>query len=79
MKIKIYDILFWILFVLAVIFALGHIFGNSPTIEQALLILVISILFKFQSEIIKNTKETTVLKNSFINLAKDFKEHIQYK
>ena len=79
MKIKIYDILFWIFFVLGVIFFLWYVFGDSPTIEQALLILIITFLFKIQSNITSNTLEMKILRRSFTRLVEDFKEHIKHK
>lgn len=76
MKTNIYDILFWIFFILAVAMALWYIFGNSPTIEQALLVLVITFLFKIQSEIIHNKSGLKMLEIRFNALAKDFKEKV---
>ena len=78
-KINIYDILFWISFIIAVTTILWYIFGSSPTIEQALLVLIIAFLFKVQASITTNNIETKNLKNSFMHLAKDFKEHITHK
>ena len=79
MKQNIYDIFFWIFFVVAVIIVLWYIFGKSPTIEQALLVLVISFLFKIQGNVSANTVEINNLKNSFMRLASDFKGHIKHK
>ena len=86
MKVNIYDILFWIFFILAVGLILWYIFGNSPTLEQALLVLIITFLFKIQSNLIHEEYEIKELKkkfilmeSSFIKLAKDFKEHIRHK
>ena len=79
MKISIYDILFWIFFIISIIIVLWYLFGNSPTIEEALLILAISFLFKIQSVVIENKSEIKLLRNSFINLASDFKQHINKK
>ncbi|MBS3088927.1 hypothetical protein J4402_04085 [Candidatus Pacearchaeota archaeon] len=73
MKLNIYEILFWIFFILAIVTVFWYIFGDSPTIEQALLILVISLLFKIQSNVSFNTAEITILKRSFIRMADDFK------
>ena len=73
-KTNIYDILFWIFLIIAIIVFLWYIFGDSPTLEQALLILVISLLFKIQSNVSYNTAEINVVKRSFINLVGDLKE-----
>lgn len=76
---KIRDIILIILTIIAVTISLWYIFGDSPTIEQALLVLIITFLFKNQSNLIANNTEIKILKNSFIHLAKDFKEHTKYK
>lgn len=76
MKINIYDIIFWIFFMLSIIFFFWYLFGNSPTLEQALLVLIIGLLFKMQGSINSNKWEVKILKNSFIRLADDFKEHL---
>lgn len=73
-KINVYDILFWIFFIIAIMFFLWYIFGNSPTLEQALLILIITFLFKIQADVVPNTKEISIIKKSFIRLVNDFKE-----
>lgn len=38
----------WILLIIGVIFTLWYVFGDSPTLEQSLLIFILSILFKMQ-------------------------------
>lgn len=80
MKINIYEILFWIFFVLSIIIILWYIFGKSPTIEQALLVLILTFLFKIQASTISNNFEIINLKKkfgliekSFIKLVEDFK------
>ena len=78
-KINIYEILFWIFFIIAIITALWYIFGDSPTIEQTLLILIITFLFKIQADVVSNNMEIRIMKNSFIRLGNDFKEHIKKK
>lgn len=59
---------------------LWYLFGDSPTLEQALLVLIIGLLFKMQSQIISNSKDVDILKlkfgkieHSFIKIADDFK------
>ncbi len=76
-KINIYEILFWIFFIIAIIMILWYVFGDSPTIEQTLLILIITFLFKIQADVVYNMSEIKILKSSFIRLAGDFKEHIK--
>lgn len=43
---EIRKILFWIFFILAVVFVIGYIIGDSPTFEQSLLALILTILIK---------------------------------
>jgi len=83
MKINFYDILLWIFFLFAVFIALWYLFGNSPTLEQALLLFIIGFMFKLQSNFISNKTELKFLnirfnrlENSFVRLANDFKNHI---
>ena len=78
-----YDVLFWIFFIISVITVLWYIFGDSPTIEQALLVLIITFLFKIQSIITINSVEIKsikhkfgLLENSFMKSVKDFKKFI---
>ena len=78
-KINIYEILIWIFFIIAIIMILWYIFGNSPTIEQTLLVLIITFLFKIQADVVSNMSEIKTIKSSFIRLAGDFKEHLKRK
>ena len=39
---KLQDVIIWILFILSIFVFLRYVFGHSPTIEQALLVMVIS-------------------------------------
>ena len=73
MKFSVYDILLWIFFILSVLVFLLYVFGNSPTFEQALLVLIIGLLFKLHSDVSSNNAEINVLRRSFINLISDFK------
>lgn len=43
---KIEEIIFWALFIVAIVVVLWYVFGNSPTLEQALLILILTLTFK---------------------------------
>lgn len=62
--------------VVSIAVALWYIFGKSPTFEQAILVLVLTILFTLSSKIIKLDIKITNIEHSFIHLAKDFKEHL---
>jgi len=70
MKINIYDALLWIFFILSIIFFFWYLLGDSPTFEQAILVLILSLL-------ITNTVKTNVLETRFKSLAKDFKVHLK--
>ncbi|MBU3923357.1 MAG: hypothetical protein KJ592_00400 [Nanoarchaeota archaeon] len=62
-------------YLFAIFILLWMIFGNSPTFEQGILILALSLIFGLE---IKTAITNTNLKNqnkSFSYLAKDFKEH----
>ena len=69
---KIQDIIIWILFILTIIVIAWYIFGDSPTIEQAILILILTLS-------ITTIVKISVLETRFNFLARDFKKHIQHK
>lgn len=76
------DILFWVLFVLGIIVFLWALLGNSPTLEQALLIFILGMVIKNNFSINRINTETKLTKqklesldSKFNSLAKDFKEH----
>lgn len=70
MKITIWDILLWIFFILSIIFVFWYIFGSSPTLEQSILIVILTLSI---ATIIKVTK----LETRFIYLARDFRDHMK--
>ena len=77
---KVQDIIIWVLFIITIIVSIWYVFGSSPTLEQALLILIITILFT-QTTKISNIearlglieKRFNNLERSFIKLVNDFK------
>lgn len=69
---KIQDIILWVLFILTVIMILWYIFGSSPTTEQAILILILTLS-------ITTIVKISVLETRFNFLARDFREHIKHK
>ena len=78
MKLK--DIILWILFVIAIIISLWYIFGNSPTFEQAILVLILTILYGASAKIsdvgsrlYSIEKRFNNMEKSFIKLVNDFK------
>jgi len=50
MKIRLIDVLFWISFMLAIIFILWYLFGDSPTLEQTLIVFLLSAVLKVYKE-----------------------------
>jgi len=73
---KAQDIIVWILFIISITLALWYLFGDSPTIEQALLVMILTMLFAVNSRTIRTESKLQHFKQSFISLAKDFKQHI---
>lgn len=76
---KFVDIIIWILFILTLIFVTWYIFGNSPTFEQTLLILILSLSITTIVKVIVLENKHETFKKNFIHLAKDFKHSIHNK
>ena len=76
MRIKIKDIILWILFLTAVFVLLWYFLGNSPSFEQALIVLVISLLFAVYAKISDTFSRMVVLEKSFLNIESSFKRLI---
>jgi len=76
---KITDIIIWILFLISIVIAGWYVFGNLPTFEETLLILIISILFTLSVKVGQMGTKMNSLEKSFSHLAKDFKEHTKNK
>ena len=72
LKMKLQDIIIWILFVLAIITILWYVFGNSLTIEQAILTLILTLS-------ITTIVKLSALETRFNLLARDFRKHIKHK
>jgi len=77
-KMRIQDIIVWILFAVSLFVVGWYFFGNSPTIEQSLLVLIISYLFVINSKMSKIETIIKISERKFNALAKDFKEHLHY-
>ena len=73
---KIRDVILWILFLTAVFVSLWYLFGNSPSFEQALIVLVISLLFAVYAKISDTFSRMVVLEKSFLNIESSFKRLI---
>lgn len=76
---KIEDIILGILFIISIVMGIWYLFGDSPTFEQTLLVLIITFLFKIQTDVTFNSITIKNLKTSFMHLADDFKKHIKHK
>ncbi len=76
---KLRDLIIWILFILTIIIIFWYILGSSPTLEQAILILILTLAITtiIKTSVIENKLEN--LERSFIRLASDFKEHTKHK
>ena len=65
---KLQDIILWILMLIAIIVVLWYVFGNSPTFEQAILVLLLGLS-------ITTLVKLRVLETRFNFLARDFREY----
>ena len=73
------DIVIWILFILSIVIVLWYFFGNSPTLEEALLVLILTMLFITNTQVVKNGIRLAILEKRFNKLAVDFIKHINKK
>ena len=46
MKVEIGDIILWILFILSLAVGIWYLFGDSPTLEQSILIFLLTSIFR---------------------------------
>lgn len=76
---KIIDILVVILFIVTLIVVFWYLLGNSPTLEQGLLILILTFMFTMYGNIREQGTELKLVKRSLIKLGNDFKEHSRHK
>jgi|TARA_B100001971_G_C18110938_1_gene494133 high-affinity Fe2+/Pb2+ permease len=74
--IKIQDVIIWILFLLSVIIFFWYLFGNSPTFEQAILGIAITVLLTMSFKMGGFGVRLEILERRFGKLAHDFKGHI---
>jgi hypothetical protein len=74
------DILFWVMFVVAIAVVIWYFFGESPTLEQALLILTLTLVIKGGFGIQRVISDLTYLKSDAAQLkaeVADLKGRIQ--
>ncbi len=76
---KLLDIIFLILFLASVFVAFWYLFGSSPTFEQGLLLMILTLLIANVADVREMKTKFRLLEKSFIRLSKDFKEHIKHK
>jgi len=69
---KLQDIILWIVVLLTIIVVLWYIFGNSPSFEQAILVLLLGLS-------ITTLVKLRVLETRFNFLARDFREQSKKK
>lgn len=82
MKIDIKEIIFWIFLAIALGLLVWNILGDSPSEFITMVVILFTILLKTMSiseRLTKSEMRFNHLGKDFINLAKDFKEHIKHK
>ena len=76
---KMTDIIIVILFVTTLIVTFWYLFGNSPTLEQGLLILILTFMFTIYGNVREQGSKVRLMEKSLVKLVDDFKEHIKHK
>ncbi len=81
---KIRDIILWILFIIALSVVAWYLLGNSPTLEEALLVLILTIMYTASTKISDISSRMNVMERrfssmekSFIKLIRDFKNEFR--
>ncbi|MAE49942.1 hypothetical protein CMI48_03885 [Candidatus Pacearchaeota archaeon] len=75
---KLQDIIIILLFITSLLIASWYFFGNSPTFEQAILVLIPTLLITQISETKETKVKVNLIERSFVKLANDFKEHSKH-
>lgn len=76
---KISEIIFWILAVISIGVAGWYLFGNSPTFEQTILVLMLTVVFGISMKVAVIGEKVNSIERKFNMMAKDFKEHLGRK
>ncbi|MEK6950913.1 MAG: hypothetical protein AABX13_04290 [Nanoarchaeota archaeon] len=76
---KVTDIIIVVLFVVTLITVFWYLFGNSPTLEQGLLILILTFMFTIYGNVREQGSRLELIEKSFLKLVDDFKEHVKHK
>ncbi len=75
---KIYDIVFIILFIVSVLTVLWYLFGDSPTLEQGMLIMIATFLISIYGRQIRLETRFGFMAKDFKELTLDFKQHAKH-
>jgi hypothetical protein len=73
------EIIFWILVLISLAIAGWYLFGNSPTFEQTILVLILTITFGIGTKVAMIGEKINLIEKRFNFLANDFKKHINKK
>ncbi len=76
---KLMDIIIILLFITTVVTVFWYLFGNSPTLEQGLLILILTFMFTIYGNVREQGSKLQLIEKSLIKLVDDFREHVKHK
>ena len=68
------DILIWILFVISIAVVLWYFFGSSPTLIESLVVLMITLMFISNTQVIKNSIKLNFVEKDLKGLKNSVKE-----
>jgi len=78
-KFSIADVILIILFIISIVITLWAFLGNSPTFEQVILAFLLTAVFGIVVNTTKIGIDLKLLRRSFNALARDFKNHVNFK
>lgn len=76
---KITDIIIVLLFIATLIVVFWYLFGNSPTLEQGLLILILTFMFTIYGNVREQGSKLNLMERSLVKLVEDFREHVKHR
>tara|TARA_Y100000310_G_C19988936_1_gene493220 strand:+ start:92 stop:364 length:273 start_codon:yes stop_codon:yes gene_type:complete len=71
---KLSDVLIWILFITSIAVVSWYFLGNSPTLVESLIVLIISLVFISNIHVIKNSVKLNFMEKRFDILEMNIKE-----
>ncbi|MBS3080986.1 hypothetical protein J4221_05920 [Candidatus Pacearchaeota archaeon] len=74
MKLKIGDIIIWILVIISIAVALWYFFGNSPTLEEVILTFLLTVVFTMGINLSRNGMRMNYIEKDLKTLKSDVKE-----